>query len=260
MQADPKGRVALVTGGGRGIGKSLALGFAETGHRLVLVARNSKEIESLAQEIRSRGSEAIGVAADVAKAEDVQRVFDTAALEFGSVDVLVNNAGTAAAGRIEDMDAEEWRSIIEVNLFGSYFFCRNILPGMVRRGWGRIINISSRFGKMGLKFGSAYCAAKHGVIGLTRALALETANTGVTVNAICPGAVDTLALDELCDQLGKLYGVSGGAIKNSIVEQSPQRRLFAPHEIVPIALFLASDAASCVTGEAVNASGGSVMH
>jgi 3-hydroxybutyrate dehydrogenase len=251
----------LVTGAGRGIGRAVALAFAREGAAVALVARTAEQIESVAREIREHGGRALAIAGDVSDASVVDRAVAAAESEFGGVDILVNNAGGNQLGAIGVMAPEDWWKQIEVNLKGAYMFSRALVPRMVERRWGRVITVSSRFGKIGAPMTTSYSAAKHALIGLTRALALEVAESGVTVNAICPGQVQTSLMAEVFAQRAKLWGVTEQeARERMILASNPQRRLIEVDELVPTFLFLASEGAARITGESVNVSSGAVMH
>lgn len=258
-------KVALVTGAGRGIGRAIALGLAREGAAVVLVARTLDEIQQVEKEITGAGQRAVAMVADVAEEKDVNASVQAAVDRFGSLDILVNNAGHNHMGSIVDMPSADWWRQIEVNLKGTYLYCKAALPHMLKKKWGRIVNVSSTQGKKGEKFVTAYCSAKHGVIGLTRALALEVADKGITVNAICPGFVKTKLTEGTMAQRAAALGIHDKAevakfVEKAIQEHLPQKSAMVPEEMVPSVLFLVSDGANRTTGEALNISGGLVMH
>ncbi|PSQ10879.1 3-ketoacyl-ACP reductase [Halobacteriales archaeon QS_5_70_15] len=202
---DLAGRTAVVTGGGRGIGRSVARGLAAEGMRVVLAARSEGEIDAVAEEVRERDGEAIAVPTDVTDTDDVTRLFERARDRFGRVDLLVNNAGTNADGRLWELDDEAWETVIDVNLNGAFRCAREALAGgMVARGEGTIVNMGSLTGKVGFAGTSAYGASKHGLQGLTNTLAKELKDTDVRVSAVCPGQVATDLTDNIAevDRLG----------------------------------------------------------
>jgi NAD(P)-dependent dehydrogenase (short-subunit alcohol dehydrogenase family) len=202
---DLAGRTAVVTGGGRGIGRSVARGLAAEGMRVVLAARSEGEIDAVAEEVRERDGEAIAVPTDVTDTDDVTRLFERARDRFGRVDLLVNNAGTNADGRLWELDDEAWETVIDVNLNGAFRCAREALAGgMVARGEGTIVNMGSLTGKVGFAGTSAYGASKHGLQGLTNTLAKELKDTDVRVSAVCPGQVATDLTDDIAevDRLG----------------------------------------------------------
>jgi NAD(P)-dependent dehydrogenase (short-subunit alcohol dehydrogenase family) len=257
------GRTAFVTGGGRGIGRAVALAFASEGARLFVVARTAAEVERVAGEVRavSGGDAAAHAVCDVADPRSVSRAFDEARAFFGNggPDILVNNAGIAESTKFADTSDEFWQRHIAVNLSGTFYCMRAALPAMVARGWGRIVNVASIAGKTGAPYIAAYSASKHGVLGLTRSAALEVATKGVTINAVCPGYVDTdmttRALENIEAKTGRKREESLEAIKR----MSPQNRLVTPEEVAALALLLASDEGRGITGQAINVDGGTVL-
>jgi NAD(P)-dependent dehydrogenase (short-subunit alcohol dehydrogenase family) len=254
------GKVALVTGGGRGIGRAIALGLAEQGAAVAVVARTESEVHGVVREIRALGGQGIALTADVTSREHVEASVATTERALGSIDVLVNNAGYSTLGRFHEIDPDDWWRVIEVNVRGVYWFCRATVPKMLEKDWGRIVNISSVAGKTGMPYGSAYCSAKHAVLGITRALALEVAQTGVTVNAVCPGLVHTEMTAAGFRQVAELLGIPPEVAILAAIQNVPQKRAITPEEIVPAVLFLVSPAAARTTGEALNVSGGKIMH
>jgi fengycin family lipopeptide synthetase B len=237
-----KDRVAIVTGGGRGIGREIALLFADEGAKVVVSARSSDQVSEVVEKIVGNGGEALGVSdADVSRKENAQRIVDNAMETFGRVDILVNNAGILQPGPLASVDPEQWLRVIEVNLIGTFYCTKAVVPILIGQGWGRIINMSSRSGKIGHPFLTSYCASKHGVVGFTKALAEELMPFNITVNAICPGVVETdMVPDTVRQQVGD------GIIK--------------PREIAELALYLASESAGSITGEAINIYGSTKLH
>lgn len=254
------GKTALVTGAGRGIGRAIALGLAREGAAVVVVSRTRTQIDQVVKEITSMGGRAVSAVADVAEARDVEASILEAKKAFGAVDILVNNAGDNKLGPIDGLDPGEWWRQIEVNLRGPYLYCRTLAPEMAKRKWGRIINMSSVMGKRGGKYCTAYCSAKHGIIGFTRALAIDFAESGVTVNAICPGFVETELTASTFQQRSELFNKPIDVIKKHVMENIPQKVVITPEEIVPAVLFFASEGSLRTTGEALNVSAGQVMH
>ena len=252
-------KVVLVTGASGGIGEALAAGFAHTGATVVVSSRNEDKLHALAQRLKSDGAQALAVRCDVVKKEQVDALCAIVAEQVGTVQILINNAGIARAASFLQMEDRLWNEILRVNLTGTYHCCKAFLPGMIAQGWGRIINIASTTAKVAYSHVSAYASSKHGVLGLTRSLALETAKLGVTVNAICPGYVDTELTRENARRMADKTGKEVAEVLRLFAESSPQKRLIAPVEVAGLALMLASDKAGGITGQAINVDGGAVM-
>lgn len=253
------GKVALITGGGRGIGRAIAVTFAHEGAHVAVAARTKAEVDRVAEEIQSDGGEALALTCDVTKREEVDRMVSNTLARFGRIDVLVNNAGTAKSAPLVKCTDELWNQIIGVNLTSTFLCTRAVIPGMIERGWGRVINIASTAAKVGGAYISAYSAAKHGVLGFTRSVAYEVATKGVTVNAICPGYVDTDLTRETIINIIKKTGRDEAFALEFLASTSPQKRLIVPDEVANIAVFLASDASFGINGQSVNICGGVVM-
>jgi NAD(P)-dependent dehydrogenase (short-subunit alcohol dehydrogenase family) len=253
-----KGRVALVTGAGRGIGRAVALALAAAGAGVALVARSRDEIERVAAEILEGGGVATAIPADVSRSEDVKNAFEAAREALGPVEILVNNAGVARSALTWKTDDELWRSTIETNLNGTFYCMREALPSMLEQGWGRVVNVASVAGKVGAPYISAYTASKHGVVGLTRSAALEVATRGVTVNAICPGYVDTPMTDGSVATIVEKTSMSPEQARKRLEQLSPQNRVMEPEEVAYLVLVLTSDLARGINGQAINLDGGGV--
>lgn len=250
------GRHAVVTGGGRGIGAATGAALAQQGAAVTLLGRNAQRLEAQA---RSLGERACGLVADVTDAAAVAHAFHEARRAFGPVDILVNNAGAARSASFEKTDQVLWDEMLSVNLTGTYLCCRQVLPEMLERGFGRVVNVASTAGLTGYAYVTAYCAAKHGVVGLTRALALEAARSNVTVNAVCPGYTDTDMVHAAVANIVAKTGKSEEAARAALVERNPQRRLIRPEQVANAVLWLCLPGAEAVTGQAISVSGGELM-
>ena len=245
-------KTALITGGGRGIGRAIALAFAREGMRIVVAARTAEQVEQVAREI---GNEAIALVCDVADPQSVALMFE----RVGDVDILVNNAGIAESATVVNTTDELWHRHIAINLSGTFYCTRAALPAMLKKKWGRIINIASIAGKTGAPYIAAYSASKHGVLGLTKSIALEVATSGITVNAICPGYVDTDMVSRGIERITSVTGRTAEEALDSLKKMSPQNRLVTPEEVAAVALLLASDEGRGITGQGINVDGGSVL-
>jgi NAD(P)-dependent dehydrogenase (short-subunit alcohol dehydrogenase family) len=249
-------QVALITGAGRGIGEALAYAFASAGIRVVVAARTASEVERVAQTIRATGGEALAVVCDVTKPESIAQAVAHAQHAMGNITALVNNAGAAESHKFIGHDDALWQRMLDVNLNSVYHVTKAVAPMMVEAKWGRIINIASINAKIGAKYVAAYTAAKHGVLGLTRALALEFVSYNITVNAICPGYVDTPMTDHSVANMVARTKMSEADARGYLANLSPQNRLITPAEVAHVALMLVSDEARGITGQAINVDGG----
>ncbi len=255
-----KDKIALITGGGRGIGRAVALEFAREGAQVAVLARTAGQVESVASEIESEcGVQAMSAECDVSVKESVEHAFSSVIERFGRVDILVNNAGIAESAPLVKTSDEMWERIINVNLNGTFYCTRAALPSMLEHGWGRIINVASIAGKTGAAYITAYTASKHAVVGLTRSLAMEVATRGVTVNAICPGYVETLMAAHAIDNITTKTGKTSEEARDILNRMSPQNRLITPEEVAALALLLASEEGRGINGQAINIDGGSVL-
>ena len=256
-----EGKVAVITGGGYGIGRVIALEFAKAGADVVLAARSVARLEEVKAEVEALGRRALAVATDITQEADVQRLAEQALAHFGQVDVLVNNSGIGGpVAPLWEVEPAEWEQTFDVNVKGTYLCCRAFLPSMTERQTGSIIMIGSMTGKRPLLNRSAYCASKTALIGLVRALAWDAAPYNIRVNLISPGAVDGERIKWGIRSLATAHNVSFEKATELFTRDSPFKRLVTPEEVANTALFLASDMSTGTTGEDVNVSAGVVMY
>ena len=269
-----EGRAALVTGGGSGQGRAIALALAERGADVAVgsflashgaVAANTdthhpseKELAEVASAIESHGARAVGRHHEARSDESCQALFEAASSAFSKVDILVNAAGITVEHPMASHNDDDWHRVIDVNLNGAYRMTKRCLPGMVERGWGRIVNIASTAANVGALGNAAYCASKSGMLGLTRCVALEGAPHGVTCNAICPGFVETEMMWSNMRRHARERGITYGELHAETVESYPQKRLVEPEEIAALAAFLCSGGARGITAEAITVACGSL--
>ena len=250
------GQHAVITGAGRGIGAAIANALAQHGAQLTLIGRDELRLQHKVAELGS--NIACAVAVDVTQAESVVGAFAKARATFGPVTILINNAGNAESAPIHKTELCLWDRMLAVNLTGTFLCTQQVVTEMSKRGWGRVVNIASTAGLIGYAYVSAYCAAKHGVIGFTRSLALELALKGVTVNAVCPGYTDT---DLVADSVQNIVAKTGRSAEQAIAELvkgNPQKRLIKPDEVANAVAWLCLPGSESITGQAIAVAGGEV--
>ena len=241
-------RTALVTGASRGIGRACGLALSQAGVRVALAARTLAQLEELASEIRAQGREAFPVALDLASADSIKEATSRTAKEFGRIDILVNNAGITRDNLALRMKKDDWDAVLATNLTGAFLMIQQVLSGMMKERWGRIINISSVVGEMGNPGQANYVASKAGLIGLTKSIAQEMGSRNITVNAVAPGFVET----------GMTHGLSQ-ELKDKMLANIPLKRIGTPEDVAAAVVFLASEGASYITGHVLDVNGGIFM-
>ena len=238
-------RTALITGASRGIGKACALALSAAGVRVALAARNTDQLNELAESLRSQNHEAFAVACDLASPDSIKQAAATVAKDFGRIDILVNNAGITRDGLALRMKKDDWDAVLTTNLTGAFLMSQQVLQGMMRERWGRIINISSVVAEMGNPGQTNYVASKAGLVGLTKSLAQEMGSRNITVNAVAPGFIETDMTHGLSPEL-----------KEKMLSNIPLKKMGQPEDIAAAVVFLASDSAAYITGHVLDVNGG----
>jgi NAD(P)-dependent dehydrogenase (short-subunit alcohol dehydrogenase family) len=254
-----RGRRAVVTGAGRGIGATVAHALAAEGAAVTLCARTLEEIAGVAEEIRRNGHRAEAIECDVSHADEISSMARRAIDWMGGVDILVNNAGVAPSAPLKRIRLQEWEQVFAVNVTGTFLCTQALIPGMIDAGWGRVVNIASIASKIGHPYIAAYAASKHAVLGFTRAIAAEVAKTGVTVNAVCPGYVDTPMTAASVERIIAKTSISEEDALEFMRSASPQGRLMDAAEIAYLTVCLCDERARGINGQGIVIDGGGVQ-
>jgi len=252
-------RTAVVTGASRGIGAAIATALADAGANVVLAARTQEAIADLASTLRGRGLQAIPICCDVGDPSAIMALASASNQRFGQVDILVNNAGVASSAPLHHLRLEEWNRLLTVNATGTFLCTQAFAPAMAERGWGRVVNVASLAARAGARYIAAYAASKHAVLGFTRCIAAEMAAHGVTVNAVCPGFVDTDMTTSSIERIVGKTGLSREQALESILATTPQRRLITPQEVAHVVIMLCDEEARGINGQAIGIDGGEFL-
>ncbi|MEO8361444.1 MAG: SDR family NAD(P)-dependent oxidoreductase [Vicinamibacteria bacterium] len=253
------GKTALVTGGGRGIGADIAFTLAREGAMVAVSARTESEVRKVADEIVATGGRAHPFVADLAQPDQARDLIGKVQTALGGLDFLINNAGVASSSPLSKLSLEEWNRIFAINVTATFLCTQAALPKMVERGFGRVVNIASVAARSGAKYVSAYAASKHAVLGFTRCVAAEVAANGITVNAVCPGYVDTDMVSDSVDRIVEKVGLSREQALDAIKNQSPQKRLLTTAEVSAMVVLLCSEEGRGINGQALVIDGGGLL-
>jgi NAD(P)-dependent dehydrogenase (short-subunit alcohol dehydrogenase family) len=248
------GKTALITGGGRGIGRAIALHLSTLGAHVIVAGRTLSELEETARDVGG-----LALPMDAADRASVQTALVDLAARAARIDILVNNAGVAESAPFDRTTDAMWDVMMAVNVGSAFALCRALIPPMIAAGWGRVINLASNAGLTGYAYSSAYCASKHAMVGMTRALAMEIARSGVTINSVCPGWVNTRMADEAVQRIADKTGRGVDEARRGLEAMSPQRRMIEPAEVAHVVAMLCSDEARSVHGQSIPVDGGQVM-
>lgn len=248
------GKTALITGGGRGIGRAIAARLASHGARVVVAGRTVAELAEAAQ-----ATGGLALRMDAADRASIAAALTELAARAGRIDILVNNAGVAESAPLDHTTDAMWDWMMAVNAGSAFALCRALMPPMIEAGWGRVVNLASNAGLTGYAYSSAYCASKHAMIGMTRALAMEVARSNVTINSVCPGWVNTRMADEAVQRIAEKTGRGEDQARRTLEGMSPQRRMIEPEEVAHVVAMLCSDAARSIHGQSIPVDGGQVM-
>jgi 3-hydroxybutyrate dehydrogenase len=257
--AELSGRVALVTGGGRGIGRAIALALAQAGADVAVSGRSADLLDETAGAIRSMGRRAATIVCDVSERRQVEDMIARVKTDLGDPLILVNNAGIAGSAKLSETTDDMWEAMLRVNATGAFYCMRAVVPMMLEAKWGRVVNLASVAARAGAPYIAAYSASKHALLGLTRAVAEEVAARGITVNAVCPGYVDTEMTDRSAANITTRTGRSEAEARKILEGFSPQKRLMTAEEVAALAAYLCTDAARGINGQAIVLDGGSVQ-